>query len=209
MQLIDIHYKMGAYPLFQSLNANFSSGMVGIVGANGCGKSTLLRMLSGLLAPDQGSVMLNGENIYANGKHTSTQIGYVGASSCLYNNLTVKENLFFVSQCHLIPKADFVHRCKQVLKQCDISGHEEVLYGHCSDGVKKRVMIAAALIYTPRLLILDEPCTALDPNQRAQLWHLLNHIKQESVDIIFSSHHPQECAPWCEALYHLHQGQLQ
>ncbi|MBI2791574.1 MAG: ABC transporter ATP-binding protein [Gammaproteobacteria bacterium] len=207
MQLIDIYYYMGASPLFKSLNATFISGLTGIVGANGCGKSTLLRILGGLLKPTQGKVFVHEQDLYANHSRLCSRIGYVATKPFLYPHLTIKENLCFIAKLH--HQKRIALQLGQVLEQCNIKQYQHVLFGHCSDGVKKRIMIASALIHQPNVLILDEPCAELDPSQRQQLWTLLLHLRDEGKTIIFSSHHPQEFAEHCGAIYQLAHGQLQ
>ena len=209
MQLIDISYNMGASPLFTSLNAAFISGLNGIVGKNGCGKSTLLRILSGILKPNKGQVFVHEQDLYANHSRLSSQIGYVATKPFLYSHLTIKENLCFIAKLHNIINKDFAAHFDQIMQQCDIQAYQNVLFGHCSDGVKKRIMIASALVHRPNILILDEPCAELDPIQRQHLWALLNNLRKEDKTIIFSSHHPQEFTGLCSAVYQLQHGQLQ
>lgn len=208
MKLINLHYKMGAYPLFQSLNATFTAGLIAIVGNNGCGKSTLLKILSGLSQPQSGEVLQDDQDVYQSSSHKKRSLAYVPATSCLYPHLTVLENFKLVGRLKKLSTVDLQFHLLTILRQCDIVGYEHVLFGQLSDGLKKRVMIGSSLISQPQVLILDEPCSNLDPTQRNQLWDLLQNLKNNGRLIIFSSHHPQEITPFCDEIYLLDQGKL-
>ncbi len=208
MQLIDIQYKMGAFPLFQSLNATFHSGIIGIIGANGSGKSTLLLILSGLCKPDAGQILFEARDIYAYPSSWKTKVGYVPATPHLYPFLTIEENIYFAAALRKISKETFQVGLQKVLAQCLLQGYEKVLFGKCSQGIKKRAMLAVALIHQPQILILDEPCAELDPLLRLQIWLLLQQLRSEGKTIIFSSHHPEEISAFCCQRYQLQQGKL-
>lgn len=206
LQLIDIHYKVGAFSLFQSLNATFQPGIIGLIGANGCGKTTLLKILSGICHPDNGKVMVFGKDLYHSRKKSS--IGFVPAQPFLYPHLTVLENLFFAGLLRKMSRSQLQEQILTALTQCDLLSFQKVLFGKLSAGLKKRAALASMLIHQPTLFILDEPCAELDPEQRQAFWDLIMQLRQPSRLILFSSHHPQEMKPFCDQIVLLKQGKL-
>lgn len=207
MHLIDIDYKIGPQPLFHRLNANFTSGITAIVGANGCGKSTLLRILAGICQPSDGKLIIHEQDLY----HTpqlKEKIGYVPATPFLYPHLTVIENIKLCARLRKINQKMFKSLLPTILHQCNLFEFQQILFGKLSDGLKKRTMIASQLIHQPRIVILDEPCAELDPFQRQQLWELFQQWQSMNRMIIFSSHHLQEVSRICNHIYQLSQGQL-
>jgi len=208
LNLVDIGYAIGGYPLFQNLTASFAPGCLhGLKGCNGTGKSTLVRILSGLLKPEQGHVLYLKQDIYKNPFAIKSKLGFVPATPMLYPHLTIIENFKLIKKLRQLNTPN-VLPLPLILDQCELMGYQKVLFGKLSDGLKKRAGIAANLIHQPQVLILDEPCSALDPNQRAQLWHLLKQLIQPQRIILFSSHHTKEMHAIVDKVWVLAQGKL-
>lgn len=206
VQIIDLHYQIGAQTLFRGLHAHFSQGIISIRGENGCGKSTLLRILSGLCQPDKGKVCYQDKNIYES--HLVKKIiGYVASQPFLYPHLSINENLFVVAAMRGIDPNSLKANLESVLNLCQLTPYVKQLFGKCSDGLQKRAMLASALVHQPQLLILDEPCAGLSPKNRALLWEILKNIQTQGTDIILSSH-LDEVMAFCQEGYVLENGQL-
>lgn len=206
IKLIHIHYHVGAFALFKSLNAHFQSKITAIIGANSSGKSTLLRLISGFSCPTAGQVLVNGKDIYRH-HDMKKNMGYVSAEPFLYPHLTVIENLKWVATLRNVTKQDFLTRSESLLQQSALMPYSKVLFGKLSSGIKKRVSLISQLLHHPLFLILDEPCSDLDPHQRSLLWGLLAQLSENHM-IIFSSHHPQEITSLCDSILLLKEGQL-
>ncbi len=205
LQLDHLGFSIRGNTLFDDLCAQFAPGrIVALAGANGCGKSTLLRLLAGLNTPSQGKVLFNGQHV----DHLSQkrQIGYVPNLPCLYNHLSVVENLIWLNRLRKAssPKAF----ATTLLLQHGLLEMKNKLFGQLSDGQKKRVTLLACLMHQPKLLLLDEPCSLLDPELREQLWAYLKSWQQPDRVILFSTHHVSEVDTFCDDIVFLHAGLL-
>ncbi len=208
LALCDVDYRRGSYLLFNKLNLHFDSGhIIAIIGENGCGKSTLLQIIAGILQPHAGSVLFAEHALYQD-IHIKQHIGFIPSAPFLYPYLTVAENLKFIALLKQMPPLHAISQCASLLTQWGLCPYQHVLFGHLSDGLKKRVAIVSQLLFAPSLLVLDEPCSALDPKQRAHLWHHLQNYRHSTRLIVLSSHHPDEITSFCDEVYLLQQGKL-
>ncbi|MGD9592683.1 MAG: ATP-binding cassette domain-containing protein [Candidatus Berkiella sp.] len=206
MQVIDMDFKIGNNWLFKSLNINFTNGITVITGNNGCGKSTLLRILSGLCEPTNGTVLFNNKNLYTH-PESKQLISYVPSTPFLYPYLTLYENINICGTLRQLSQKEIKTNLVQIFEQCQLTGYENCLFDALSDGMKKKAMLACALIHHPKLLILDEPNTTLSPFSREKLWEVLNQFANQGIDIILCSHHLEDINH-CKAHYVLESGKL-
>lgn len=205
LQLKDLTFAIREHALFSDLNADFAPGkIIALAGANGCGKSTLLSIIAGHNQPHQGTVHFDGHNLYESS--LKSRIGYLPNLPCLYAHLTVEENLQWLltlQQCKA-PKL----KASRFMVQHKISDLKCRLFGKLSDGQKKRIHLLATIMHEPDLLILDEPCSLLDPTQRHEVWRLLESWCQPNKLLIFSTHHVSEVEALCDDIVFLHNGML-
>ena len=165
--------------------------VVGFLGANGAGKSTTLKILTGYLTPTSGNVLINNLNIETHAHEIKKMIGYLPESNPLYHDMFVYDLLKFTANTREIFNTDFKNAFEKVISQC---GLKEVIHkkvGECSKGYKQRVGLACAMIHNPKILILDEPVTGLDPNQIIEIRHLIRNLGKEKL-VLMSSHILQE-----------------
>ena len=179
--------------------------VVGFLGPNGAGKSTTLKMIAGFLSPDTGSIQFNGIPIHQDAIEAKKIIGYLPESNALYEQLYVKEYLQFLSSVHAIENAS--QRIKQLIEQTGLGLMQHKKIGSLSKGYKQRLGIAAAIIHQPKLVLLDEPTTGLDPNQLIEIRALIQSLSTEAL-ILFSTHILQEVTAICDRVLVLHQGKL-
>ena len=179
--------------------------VVGFLGPNGAGKSTTLKMIAGYLSPDKGSIQFNGIPIHQDAIEAKKIIGYLPESNALYEQLYVKEYLQFLSSVHAIENAS--QRIKQLIEQTGLGLMQHKKIGSLSKGYKQRLGIAAAIIHQPKLVLLDEPTTGLDPNQLIEIRALIQSLSTEAL-ILFSTHILQEVTAICDRVLVLHQGKL-
>ena len=179
--------------------------VVGFLGPNGAGKSTTLKMMAGYLSPDSGTIQLNGLSIDQDALEAKKIIGYLPESNALYEHLYVKEYLQFLISVHRIEKGN--QRIKEVIEQTRLGLMQHKKIGDLSKGYKQRLGIAAAIIHQPKLILLDEPTTGLDPNQLIEIRALIQSLSSASI-ILFSTHILQEVTAICDRVLVLHQGKL-
>lgn len=164
----------------------------GFLGPNGCGKSTTIRLLTGLLTPTQGSVQVFGEPLAGNEEQLKTRMGYMTQKFSLYENLTVLENLRFIATIYGLSGTHRKQRINELLKLYELTGRESQLAGSMSGGQKQRLALACATLHSPELLFLDEPTSAVDPENRREFWERLFDLCDEGTTILVSTHYMDE-----------------
>lgn len=157
----------------------------GMVGPDGAGKTTTIRILCGLLHPTSGSVKIFGNDLIKKKKLIKSQIGYLSQKFSLYVDLTVDENISFISKIHGVK--DFKKRRDELLDFMRLTAFRKFLAGKLSGGMKQKLALACALIHRPRILFLDEPTTGVDPVSRRDFWKILSNLLQEKLTIVIST----------------------
>ncbi|QIZ76836.1 ABC transporter ATP-binding protein [Ferrimonas lipolytica] len=180
--------------------------VLGLIGPNGAGKTTTLRMISGVLKPDQGSISINDEDLHSNGERVRKKIGFLSASTSLYERFSVEENLRYfaglygLSNCDSNDQIDLL--CQQL--QMDSYRHRRVM--DLSSGMKQRANIARAVVHQPQVIILDEPTTGLDIMSTEIVMEFIRQQQQQQVPVIFSTHHLEEVSLLCDQLCVIDKG---
>lgn len=201
LQLNHLAFSMRGHALFANLNARFALGhIVALAGPNGCGKSTLLRLLAGLNQPSYGDITFNGSPLHF------AEIGFLPNIPSLYTHLSVVENFIWLSRLRKVP--NYMAVIHALFEQHQLTEIKNKLFRQLSDGQKKRIHLLSSCLHQPKLLILDEPCSLLDPEQRRQLWTLLKEWRQPNRLILLSTHHVTEVTSLCDEIVFLHQGQF-
>jgi len=180
---------------------------VGLLGLNGAGKTTLLRMLSCLLAPTSGTIVIDGHDVVAEAEKVRLLIGYLPEEPPLYQEMKVGDFLAFVAQIRGVPYMDVGGRVQDVLRRCQLERVAEQRIETLSYGYRKRVGIAQAIVHNPQLVILDEPVAGLDPAQIVEMRELIRGLRGGHT-VIVSSHILSEISQICDRLLVLHQGRL-
>lgn len=179
----------------------------GFLGPNGSGKSTSIRMLCGLLTPSAGEIEVLGYKIPEDAEHLKRRIGYMTQKFSLYEDLTVRENLEFMSDIYSLDRARARRRTADVVERYEL-GHLVGQYaGTLSGGQKQRLALAACTLHEPELLLLDEPTSAVDPENRRAFWESLFELIDEGTTILVSTHYMDE-AERCHSLAILDLGRL-
>ncbi len=195
--------RFGDLTAVDSLDLKVVKGSIyGFLGPNGCGKSTLIRMLTGLLPPSAGKVNILGEPLAGNEEKLKNRIGYMTQKFSLYDNLTVLENLRFVGKIYGVKDK---YRVDELLEQYELSKRSKQLAGTMSGGQKQRLALACATMHRPELLFLDEPTSAVDPQNRRDFWESLFDLCSAGTTILVSTHYMDE-AERCHQLAIMEKG---
>ena len=177
----------------------------GFLGPNGSGKSTTIRMLCGLLTPTEGSATVLGTHIPGKARNLRPKIGYMTQKFSLFGDMTVMENLQFISEIYSYPKADRKGRIEELLVRYDLTEQRRQMAGTMSGGQKQRLALACAVLHKPSLLLLDEPTSAVDPQSRRDFWAILFRLAEAGTTIMVSTHYMDE-AERCHRLAILDRG---
>jgi ABC-2 type transport system ATP-binding protein len=181
--------------------------IVGLLGLNGAGKSTTLKILAGLLMPSLGSVSIDGTDLLADPDRVRGQIGFLPEEPPLYRDMTVTAFLTHAGRIKGMSASAVGQRLPSVIRSCDLQGREEQLISTLSHGYKKRVGIAQAIIHKPRLIILDEPISGLDPAQIVEMRKVVRGLS-DGAAVIVSSHILSEISQTCDRILVVNDGKL-
>lgn len=164
----------------------------GFLGPNGCGKTTAIRMLTGLLKPTYGSVSVLGCALPKQAEQLRLKIGYMTQKFSLYDDLTVLENLKFMADIYGFNVREQKKRIEELLSLYELDQRKTQLAGSMSGGQKQRLALAAATLHRPKLLFLDEPTSAVDPENRRNFWEKLFDLSDQGTSILVSTHYMDE-----------------
>lgn len=196
----------GGVNAVENLDLAIPKGTIyGFLGPNGCGKSTSIRMLTGLLSPTAGKIRVLGETLPGAEEKLRRRIGYMTQKFSLYDNLSVRENLEFVAQIYGLNRRALKLRIAELVTLYDLVGREKQMAGSMSGGQKQRLALAAATLHHPELLFLDEPTSAVDPENRREFWERLFDLCAQGTTILVSTHYMDE-AERCHGLAILERG---
>ena len=165
-----------------------SGSLAGLVGPNGAGKTTSLSMMTGLLRPDRGRVLLNGMDLWANPSAVKAIIGVVPAEARLFERLSGEELLEYAGRLRGLPAGEVRSRAAQLLDVLDLTEDAKRLVADYSSGMRKKAMLGCALIHNPAVLFLDEPLEGVDPVSADTIRRLLTRFAASGLTVLFSSH---------------------
>ncbi len=198
----------GDVQALRSISFDVNDGeIVGFLGANGAGKSTTLKIMTSYLSPTSGNVYVNDKNIRDHSLEIRKQIGYLPESNPLYGEMNVYDLLEFAARVRGITGKEFRKALSRVVDQCGLQGVIHRAVSACSKGYKQRIGLAMAMIHDPKILILDEPVTGLDPNQIVEIRELIKGIGQQKV-VIMSSHILQEIEATVDRIVIIDNGKI-
>jgi lipooligosaccharide transport system ATP-binding protein len=181
----------------------------GLLGPNGAGKSTTMRMIACRTPLTSGDLSVEGLDVRTHGRQIRSLIGVVPQDNNLDPDLNVIRNLIVYASYYGIPKRQAAPRAEELLHFIGMSGRADARIDELSGGMKRRLMIARALLHEPRLLVLDEPTTGLDPQVRQEIWQKLEELRRVSgVTILLSTHYMDEAEKLCERLVVIDQGRI-
>ena len=204
----DLSKNYGDVQAVKSINFEIDDGeIVGFLGENGAGKTTTLKMLTGYLVPTKGNVEINDLNINDSALEIQKQIGYLPELNPLYPEMSVYEYLEFIARVRNITGKRFREALARVVERCGLQGVVHKLVSSCSKGYKQRIGVAGSMIHDPKILILDEPVTGLDPNQIVEIRELIKSLGREKL-VLMSSHILQEIQATVDRIMIIHQGEI-
>ncbi|HEY0321118.1 MAG TPA: ABC transporter ATP-binding protein [Pyrinomonadaceae bacterium] len=181
----------------------------GLLGPNGAGKSTTMRMIACRSPLSTGTLTVEGMDVRLHARQVRSLIGVVPQDNNLDPDLNVRQNLLIYARYFRIPHREAVERCDELLSLIGLEERAHSRIDELSGGMKRRLMIVRALLHRPRLLVLDEPTTGLDPHVRQEIWQRLEEFRRRSqVTIIISTHYMEEAEKLCERLLVIDHGRI-
>ncbi len=179
----------------------------GFLGPDGAGKTSLFRILCGILTASGGKVEALGIDVCKNPEKLKQHLGYMAQKFALYGDLTVKENLDFFGDLFKTPRRGIEERKKELLRFANLLQFQDRLAGNLSGGMKQKLALCCTLIHTPKLLVLDEPTTGVDPVSRQEFWEMLLPLPSRGTTVIVSTAYMDEAAK-CDRIAMMNDGRL-
>jgi ABC-2 type transport system ATP-binding protein len=209
LKVTNLVKKYGKFTAVDNLSMEISEGQIyGFVGANGAGKTTTMKVIAGLLQPTFGEVMVEGIDILSEPGVVKRKIGYMPDFFGVYDDLKVDEYMDFYAGIYGVPYKDRKKITDQLLELVDLSHKRDFYVDSLSRGMKQRLCLARSLIHNPRLLILDEPASGLDPRARVEMKGILRELKNMGKTVLISSHILPELAELCTAIGIIDKGKM-
>jgi len=208
--LIDsLHKSYGQLTAVDGISFTVNKGeCFGLLGPNGAGKTTTIRMLYGYTPRDSGQMKLFGLDIDQDLREIKRRIGICQQEDSLDPDLTVRDNLVGYARYFAVPRAEAGSRADELLRFFALQGRAGDRISTLSGGLKRRLMLARALVNNPDLLILDEPTTGLDPQSRQLLWDKLAELKRQGLTILLTTHYMEEASRLCDRLVIVDHGRI-
>jgi len=209
LEIKNLHKRYGKFYAVNDLNLSIEEGEIfGFVGPNGAGKSTTMKIICGLITATSGEVMVDGVDALRHNNKIKEKIGYMPDFFGVYDDLKVDEYLDFYASIYKIKDANRHKTISDLLELVDLGHKRDAYVDNLSRGMKQRLCLARSLIHNPKLLILDEPASGLDPRARVEMKAILKNLKDMGKTILISSHILSELAEMCTSIGVIDNGKI-
>ena len=209
LSIKNLNKRYGRFQAVSELNLEVAEGEIfGFVGPNGAGKTTTMKIICGLLRATSGEITLDGVDIIQNSRRMKGKIGYMPDFFGVYDDLKVSEYLEFYASIYNIKGQERKRITDDLLELVDLGSKREAYVDSLSRGMKQRLCLARSLVHNPRLLVLDEPASGMDPRARFEMKEILKNLKGMGKTIIISSHILPELAELCTSIGIIDQGRM-
>ncbi len=186
----------------------FKGESFGFLGANGAGKTTTMKMINGVSPPTAGNLTVAGMDVCKNGREIKSMIGVAPQEDNLDPDFTVFQNLTVYARYFDIPKEEAKKRAEELLRFVQLEEKRNVIINYLSAGMKRRLILARALLNEPQILILDEPTTGLDPQARHLIWDKIRNLQKQGVTVILTTHYMDEAVQLCDRIIIMDHGKI-
>ena len=209
LEIDNLTKNYGSFPALRGLSLEIPDGALhGFVGPNGAGKTTTMRILATLMKPTSGTAFVDGTDVVKDGQKARKLVGYMPDFFGVYDSLKCWEYLDFYARCYRIGAEERKKMTRRLLELVQLEEKEDEYVDALSRGMKQRLCLARSLIHDPKLLILDEPASGMDPRARAEMKGILRTLREMGKTVLISSHILPELAEMCDSLTILDHGEL-
>jgi lipooligosaccharide transport system ATP-binding protein len=201
--------RFGAITAVNGLDLDVPEGTcVGLLGPNGAGKSTTMKLLTAQAIADEGTIDVLGYDLPRESKAARSEMGVVPQLDNLDTTLTVEQNLRVFTFLYRVPRGERREAIERALEMANLADRRDTRADKLSGGMRRRLLIARALVHKPRLVLLDEPTVGLDPQVRQELWALIDALRSEGTSILMSTHYIEEAERLADTVAIMHQGKI-
>jgi len=209
IELKDLTKTYGTYTAVQRLNLSIGRGEIfGFIGPNGAGKTTTIKMMGGVMAPTEGTITIAGIDMQAEPRKAKRKVGFIPDRPFLYEKLTGLEFMQFTADIYGVPEEQFPDKAAAILALFSLADWSNELIESYSHGMKQRLIMAAALLHDPEVLIVDEPMVGLDPLAIIMVKNLFKRLASQGVTIFMSTHTLKVAEDICDRIGVITRGRL-
>ncbi len=207
LKIEELVKKFGNFTAVNNLSFEVKDGEIfGLLGPNGSGKTTTLNMILTLITPTSGSIKLYGKDIHQNINESKKEIGFMTQETVIEQDLTPRENLEIFGELYHIPDLD--NRVEESLKDAELSDFADYKASAMSGGMQRRLALVRSMIQKPKMIILDEPTTGLDVQNRSSLWDRIRKLKKQGMTILITTQYLEEADALCDRIAVIDHGRI-
>lgn len=207
IKLTNLTKKYGDFIAVDNINLTIGNEIFALLGVNGAGKTTTIKMMTGLTDITDGEIFYNNLSVKKDLNKLKEFINISPQESAIADNLTVKENILFISEIYGIEKQQALEKTKEIISLFELNSVENKKAKNLSGGMKRRLSIAMALVTNPKVLFLDEPTLGLDVIARSQLWELIKNLKKD-ITIVLTTHYMEEAEQLADKVAIINNGKV-
>ena len=209
IELRNLTKKFGDFTAVDNLNMTIETGeFFGLLGPNGAGKTTTISMISTVLLPTAGEIIVNGEKLTRKNSEAKRKLSVITQEYSMRQDMTIDEVMEYQGRLYYMPKKLIRQKSDELLEFAGLKDFRKRVVRHLSGGMKRKVMICRALMIDPEILLLDEPTAGMDALSRRQMWNLLRQINDRDLTIILTTHYMEEAENLCERIALINKGKL-
>lgn len=209
LKLSNLRKLYGSAPALAGISFTVGTGEIfGLLGPNGAGKTTLMSIIAGLLDPSDGQVFLDGREFHRSDRELRRLIGIVPQELAIYEEMTARENITFFGQLYGLGSAMLNERVERILASIGLSDRADRRASTFSGGMKRRLNLGASIVHEPRILLLDEPTTGVDPQSRNHIFEEVRRLNAAGMTIVYTSHYMEEVQALCTRIGIIDHGKL-
>lgn len=209
INVVDLVKSFGTFAAVSGINFEVKNGeCLGLLGPNGAGKTTTIRMMTCFTPITRGKIFVQGLDVSAEPRKVKNLLGICSQDDNLDPDFTVQKNLEVYARYFGIPKNVMKTRVQELLDFVELSDRAQSKIQQLSGGLKRRLVLARALVNQPKILVLDEPTTGLDPSARQIIWQKIRKLKSDGVSVLLTSHYMEEVAQLCDRVVLMDRGKI-
>ena len=203
------YYPRSKIPALDGISLTIQTGeFFGLLGPNGAGKTTLINIMSTLLLPTEGNILIDGEVLSRERGDIKVKQSFITQHNSLRNDMTMDQIMELQGRLYAMDRSTIKERTQALFDFCGLTEHRKKTVRHLSGGMKRKLMLCRALLTNPKILVLDEPTVGLDPSSRHQMWDMLKTLNQEGMTIVLTTHYIDEAQYLCTRLAMIDMGQV-
>ena len=210
IEIRNLTKKFDNFTAVESLNLKIETGeFFGLLGPNGAGKTTTISLLSTLLLPSQGEILIDGQTLNRNRPDLKRKISVITQEYSMRQDMNMDEIMEYQGRLYFMPQKEIRRRTEELLEFCDLLKFRKRTVRKLSGGMKRKLMVCRALLTDPEILLLDEPTAGMDALSRRQMWNLLRQLNDKNLTILLTTHYMEEAQSLCGRVALMDHGKLE